>query len=138
MKSLQEYMDEMLTEHHAYQEDGNGTFESDGVHYDLNKILRMSSHQPVREIAVSEIDWVLPHCHPIPERVERADLRAPILVTTYRGRQLVVDGEHRLARAVRDGVKHLPYRRVSGEVMIACFVADRSCITPRRKDYTDA
>lgn len=100
----------------AYQEE-NSTFESNGVYYDLNKILQAVADQPIEYIDVTKLKWVLEFDEPQQDRLDKADLATPILVTKYQGRELAVDGLHRIARAVRDKVKQLPYRRVSLDIM---------------------
>lgn len=65
---------------------------------------------------------------PGPDRVRRADLSAPILVApTDDGQETtVVDGLHRLAKAVEDGVTHLPGKRVELQKQAAQFEPDLS------------
>lgn len=112
-----------------YQEEEGGYFESDGVSYDLNYIWRALKDAPVEKIHVSKLKWLLDHVEGLDEeRVQRADLDAPLLVTLYKGHELVVDGIHRLAQAVREGVTTLPYQRVSSKLMAQAVIkpADES------------
>jgi len=104
---------------HPYQEEEGGTFESNGVRYDLNQIFRAVAALPILTIKVNRLKWVIdPHAQIDQARVDRADLDAPLLVTTMsNGRQLVVDGLHRLVKAVQKGVPALPYHRVSPQVL---------------------
>jgi hypothetical protein len=119
----------------VYQEKGNGTFEADGVHYDLNKILRLTANEPIVQVAVSELAWVLEYCNSDPKRVAAADLSAPILVCMYKGQLLTVDGEHRLTKAYQEKVATLPARWVSATVMMMCYVPSRSKHPPRIRDF---
>lgn len=100
-----------------YQEEEGGTFESNSEVYDLNAILKSVAEEPIEMISVSKLKWVLEYCTPDEKRVEAADLSAPLLVTKDGGKELTVDGLHRLTRAVRENVTELPYRRVSSKVM---------------------
>lgn len=103
---------------HPYQEEEGGTFESNGVRYDLNQIFRAVAALPILTIKVNRLKWVIDPHSPIDQaRVDRADLAAPLLVTTLNGRHLVVDGFHRVVKAVQKGVPALPYRRVSPQVL---------------------
>lgn len=103
---------------HPYQEEEGGTFESNGVRYDLNQIFRAVAALPILTIKVNRLKWVIDPHSPIDQaRVDRADLAAPLLVTTFNGRHLVVDGFHRVVKAVQKGVPALPYRRVSPQVL---------------------
>lgn len=103
---------------HPYQEEEGGTFESNGVRYDLNQIFRAVAALPILTIKVNRLKWVIDPHSPIDQaRVDRADLAAPLLVTTFNGRHLVVDGFHRVVKAVQRDVPTLPYRRVSPQVL---------------------
>lgn len=102
----------------VYQEEEGGYFESDGKQYDLNHMWRALKNAPVEKIHVSKLTWVLEWVDGLDEaRVERADLDAPLLVTLYKGHELTVDGIHRLAKAVKHGVKTLNFQRVSKKLM---------------------
>lgn len=105
-----------------YQEEEGETFESDGVFYDLNKILLAVAQEPIKQIGVDKIKWVLRYTTPDQERVKKVDITTPILVTRYGSLGLVVDGLHRLQKAVNEKVRELPFRRVSPEVMKAAVI----------------
>jgi hypothetical protein len=108
----------------VYQEEPGGTFEADGVLYDLNGILRDTARLPVNHIALSKVAWAL-NSRPLdPQRVEDADYSVPVLITLYAGRNpkykgkpLVVDGEHRCVKAIRDKRVTIGYRLVSEAIM---------------------
>jgi len=91
--------------------DHNGSF------YDLNYIFQATELTRVEQIAVHEVKWILRHCDGLdPDRVKRADLTIPILVCKYRNKELVIDGLHRLAKAILVGQDKLPYKRVTKDV----------------------
>lgn len=105
----------------AYQEENGSTFSSNGKVYDLNAIFKAVQHQPVLRINVAQLVWVLKHVQLDKDdgaRIAQVDLSVPILVTLDEGKELVVDGLHRLVKAQRDGVPVLPYRRVYKSDMI--------------------
>lgn len=108
-----------LDQTQVYQEEAGGTFGSDGKAYDLNRIFRAVAKDPVLTIEVSKLVWVLSFdkTETNEKRDRQADLSAPLLVTLHKGKELVVDGGHRLRKAVKLGVKTLPYRRVSAQVL---------------------
>jgi hypothetical protein len=56
-------------------------------------------------------------------------LDRPILIGMLEGGPIVIDGHHRIARAVRDGVAKLKYRLLSEEQLLACAVGQ----PPKRK-----
>lgn len=106
-----------------YQEEAGGTFESNGVLYDLNAILRATAHLPVLTIKVNRLKWVYDPRQPVDQaRVDRADLSAPCLVTSMNGRELVVDGFHRMVKALQTNTPTLDYRRVSPQVLEAARI----------------
>ena len=92
----------------------SGSFTHDGVKYDLAKALKSVEGSPTETIPVKELSWVLKYDTPDSNRVEKADLKAPILVAKdSKGRMATVDGLHRLTKAVKSGVESLPAREVS-------------------------
>lgn len=110
-----------------YLEKRNSTVTSNGVTYYLNGIFRDTQHQPVEQFKVADLAWILEWVdHSSPEdqqRVQEADLSAPILVTREQkglkltDRLVVIDGGHRLDKAVRQHVLTLPGKLVSPQVM---------------------
>lgn len=102
-----------------YQEHGS-QFESNSNCYNLNYIFKAVKDEPVEYIDISELMWVMKHVDDLdPSRIKNADVTIPILVTKYRNKELVVDGLHRLAKALQSRMKQLPYKRVSEEVFEA-------------------
>lgn len=108
----------------AYQEQ-DSTFESDGKLYDLNKLFQDTEHAPVAYFKIEDLLWVFDGQDINYEeetedasRVEQADLTIPILVTAYKDSSwLVVDGLHRLVKALREKKEYLPGRVLSEESM---------------------
>ncbi len=106
-----------------YQEELGSTFESDGVYYNLNGILKDARNLPVNNIATSRLMWAIPRDLDR-KRVEAADDTIPVLVTLHKGRPLVVDGAHRTLKRYekmltpKSGFSATtPYRLVSSEIM---------------------
>lgn len=115
-----------------YREKPGGSFTHDGKRYDINCAFEQADRRPVRRIAVTELRWILepPEADPaqLPddeERIARADLTAPLLITPWRGRLAVVDGAHRLTRAMREGVADLPTRLLTETDLASCEVGGR-------------
>lgn len=95
----------------SYRE--GGSFTHEGTEYDLDHALSLADKQPVTSMRVKDLAWVLRHGKADPERVRRADLSAPLLVShTSDGRPTVVDGFHRLTKANNDGAVSVPTRFV--------------------------
>lgn len=84
---------------YRYQEEETSTFGHEGKQYRLNILLRAVHRRRIHDIAIEKLIWIFDHCKPDPERVAVANLQFPILVHFDKGRWVVVDGLHRLARA---------------------------------------
>jgi hypothetical protein len=100
-----------------YQERKNSTFTHDDVEYDLNKVLKAVDEQPVEKYRVSELKWILKHTSVDKERVKKANKRTPILVTKWKNKLVVLDGAHRLTKAVENGDSELSGKYVTKEVL---------------------
>ena len=108
----------------AYQEQ-DSTFESDGKLYDLNTLFVETENAPVAYFKVEDLAWVLEGQNINYEegsedarRLQNADLKVPILVTPYKNSSwLVVDGLHRLVRAIKEGEEMMVGRVVPEESM---------------------
>ncbi len=98
-------------EHYREEE---SIFSSNGKKYDLNIIFAAVAKDPILSIPISRLVWVLDYVEVVDDpRIEAADISVPILVTFSRGKELVIDGLHRLLKAKDLNIKTLPYRRVS-------------------------
>ena len=91
-----------------YQEEPTSTVTHDGGKYSLNKLFKMVDADPVAYFNVSDLDWVLKE-----SRVSDADLNAPMLITVWNHKYVVLDGEHRLRKAIKEKVLQVPGRFVS-------------------------
>lgn len=86
-----------------YQEGADSTFTHDGKEYPLDPFLERAQKLPVKQLHISKLKWNLEGMELDPARVERADYTQPILFTQDpRWGYVVVDGTHRLAKAVKD------------------------------------
>lgn len=97
----------------VYQEESDSTAQSDGVEYNLNVLFQLVADQRIEQYKVSDLEWVMKYTKTDPERVANADLQAPILVAKYKNKLLVLDGAHRLKRALKEHKEFLPGRMVS-------------------------
>lgn len=109
-----------------YQEDHESTFSNNGKIHDLNYILAHTHKEPIVRIKVDKVKWQLEY---MPDeltdedekRIAAADLSVPGLVIKYKhqgqNKILIVDGYHRLRKALREDVEELPYRYVPDNVM---------------------
>jgi hypothetical protein len=109
-----------------YREEPLGNFTHDGTDYYLNPILERSAALPVEQFLVRDLDWIIDDADDEDtndvERITHADLSAPILVTHWRGRLVVLDGYHRLLKAKREGRAELPGKLIPEEWLLAARI----------------
>lgn len=84
-----------------------GTFTHDGREYDLNKLLQLSKNLPIYKFPVDKLSWILGHTEVNSDRLLTADLGQPILITKWGDRWVVLDGAHRLVKAIKNNVSHI-------------------------------
>jgi superfamily II DNA or RNA helicase len=95
-----------------YKEGPNSTFIHDGNEYRVDDALEQVKNQKVVQANVSDLDWILQYGTPDQERLNKVDLKFPILTTEYGNRLATVDGYHRLFKAKQDGVETVPVKLV--------------------------
>jgi hypothetical protein len=100
----------------SYREGGSITH--DGVEYDFDRVMSIAEKLPTKTCSVDKLSWILKYDTPNKERLERADITVPLIVTkSSNGKLAAIDGLHRLAKAVRDNVKTLPVKYVSPKML---------------------
>lgn len=118
-----------------YQEEPGGTFTNDGREYDLNKVLADVDDFPKVLFFTQDLKWLLDSDESDAtvnfdradiRRIEQADLSTPILVAYYGSRFVVVDGLHRLIKAVRGK------KRFMRGVLVPTEVLDRDEVLSER------
>jgi len=97
-----------------YQETKGGSFTHDKQKYDINTVFRLVDKNPVSYFKVADIEWILAEDNDA-ARVKSADLNAPLLMTIWKRKWVVLDGVHRLQKAIDMEVEYLPGRIVSQE-----------------------
>lgn len=93
-----------------YQEEPGGSFTHDGVKYLLNPLFKFTESLPVITIPTSRLSWIID-----PEQIEEfkyADTSIPILVVPWKNKLVVIDGFHRLLKAVDENIPYLPAKMV--------------------------
>ena len=97
-----------------------------GQEYSVDCLLRMTRTSTVHLCPVAELKWILEYTEIDEERVEKADLSVPILVlmpSKELPRPVVVDGAHRLTKAVRVGDSNILGKLVRNYHIQQCKVA---------------
>lgn len=113
----------------SYQEERNSTFENNGKKYTLNKIFNDSEDLPVEEFSIGKLDWVLDYdmarldeLKSELKRVEDSDFNIPILIwkdvsQDKKEQWIIVDGVHRLAKAITKNKKVIKVKKLTDEIM---------------------
>jgi len=102
-----------------YREGPNSTFTHDGKTGTVDSLLDATKNVTPILTSVSDLSWILPYTTIDQRRVERADVSVPVIATKYRGKLAVIDGGHRLAKAVRDNLKSLPVKMLPEQTLPA-------------------
>ncbi len=89
----------------------------DGADYDLTKTRILMRDKKTFFLSINELTWVFKHDTPDPHRVLHAKIRWPLLVARYRGKWVVVDGLHRLKRYQNSGIKAIPVKHVTNDIL---------------------
>ena len=91
----------VATEHRGY-------FGHLGRKYDLEVLIKAAKAKPVQQIAVNKLTWVLEHATPDSDRLKKAHTSLPIWVWYDQGKWNVVDGLHRLVKAIANHQATMP------------------------------
>jgi hypothetical protein len=110
-----------------YREDPGGTFTYDDAEYDLNTVMAGMDGRPNVLFFVADLEWVLrDFADPDPNRVWMADLLSPILVAYYGERFAVIDGVHRLIKAVDQGDRFIRGKVVPESVLARAKLSEEA------------
>jgi hypothetical protein len=110
------------------KEQEGSTFTHNGNLYDLPKLIEIIKDNPIKEIKVSDLDWIFEFDNPLmddPQRIKTADIKVPIIVIKFYSKLVVLDGLHRLAKAKLNELKTLPGRYVTKEQLSECRIKDQ-------------
>ncbi len=83
----------------VYKEGPTSTATHLGKTYLVDDLIKRSLSSPIIKFPVKDLTWVFQYDTPRPDRVAKADLSHPILVTKDGNRWVAIDGLHRLKKA---------------------------------------
>lgn len=104
-----------------YQEETTSTFTHHSQKYNLNKLLSITASRPIQTIPTKDLVWILDFTTVDPQRIEKADINSPLLVIKE-DQYIVLDGAHRLAKAVQQNIPELSYRKVTTKDLEQCKI----------------
>jgi hypothetical protein len=119
-----ETVEEFVLFKYIYQEEDSSTFIHNNMEYDLNKLLLISNNIPIEKIQTSELSWILKHTNVDKKRVRKSDTSFPLLITFDKAENkwVVLDGAHRLTKAVSENKKYLPVKKVPEKMLEECVL----------------
>ena len=119
-----ETVEEFVLFKYIYQEEDSSTFIHNNMEYDLNKLLLISNNIPIEKIKTSELCWILKHTTVDKKRVRKSDTSFPLLITfdKVENKWVVLDGAHRLTKAVSENKKYLPVKKVPEKMLEECVL----------------
>lgn len=94
-----------------YQEPKGGSFTHDKIKYNINIILKLVDKDPISYFKIADLKWILSEDDAV--RIKKADLNAPLLMTIWNHKWVILDGVHRLQKAINEKVDLLPGKIVS-------------------------
>lgn len=99
-----------------YQEGNCSTIEHNGHLYSVDKLLRAAENVDIEEFEIDDLKWILKHVDKLdPKRVEQKRIKYPILITKTDNRLIVLDGIHRLVKAIKLGHTKIKGRYINHE-----------------------
>lgn len=101
-----------LTGHEEPYQEEESYIQHEGKRYPLNPLFQKTHNQKTIQIPVSDLKWQLDHGTPDRERVKKANINTPLLILRWKNRWVVIDGFHRLAKAVSENALTLPAKEV--------------------------
>jgi len=96
-----------------YQEEPGGTITHYDQEYDLNSLFKLTNDLPIINFKIDDLKWILYYFykdvkHSDLSRIRNADLSAPILIIKDDNKFIILDGIHRLCKAISYGYDELP------------------------------
>lgn len=110
MKYLFKYNENFYSEYESY-------FEHNGELYDLNKLIEYSNKNKIYKIRIDKLKWILNYTNIDKERVIKADINIPILVTKINKIYYIIDGVHRLKHSMNLNKKVINAKFISEKVL---------------------
>ena len=117
----------------SYSEGKNSYVTHNGIDYDLDKILKIARKKKSTIIETSKLKWILKHDKLSKRRVKLADTKFPLIVVKEKGKHVVLDGVHRLTKALENDVKSLPVKLITKKELAKC---KRTKLNEELTDFT--
>lgn len=119
-----ETVEEFVLFKYIYQEEDSSTFIHNNIEHDLNKLLLISNNVPIEKIKTNKLNWILKHTTVDKKRVRKSDTSFPLLITfdKIESKWVVLDGAHRLTKAVSENKKYLLVKKIPEKMLEECVL----------------
>lgn len=97
-----------------YREGKSSTFTHLNKRYRLDTVLEIVENKQARDVDIADLKWIIKYAKADSKRVETADVKYPIIIIKDKQHGLVVlDGFHRLNKAISLGMKKIPAKIIT-------------------------
>lgn len=119
-----EIVEEFVLFKYIYQEEDSSTFIHNNIEYDLNKLLLISNNVPIEKIQTNELSWILKYTTIDKKRVRKSNTSFPLLITfdEVENKWVVLDGAHRLTKAISEDIKSLAVKKIPEKMLEECIL----------------
>jgi hypothetical protein len=103
-------------------EEIDSTITNNKKNYNLNCIFKLTEKIKPKTFKVSDLNWVLKYDKPDKDRVEKADVNVPVIISNYKNKLVAIDGLHRLQKAVNLNLDSIEGKFISSELLAKCEI----------------
>lgn len=92
-----------------------------GILYKLDRIFELSIDLPVTNMPLDGLRWMRDAYPGSPDDIDKenkADLSVPIIVTPQNGEYIIIDGMHRVAKALKNGETTIKTRIIFHDILV--------------------
>ena len=101
------------------------TFIHNDIEYDLNKLFELTSETKSEKTDIKLLDWVLQYTDVDIKRVKKADINIPIIITNSNNKLVVLDGVHRLQKAIDNKDKFILTKFIDEKELEKCKIKNK-------------
>jgi hypothetical protein len=108
---------EYLRPKNGYTEGPMSLVTHNGILYKLDYMFELSADLPVTMISLDDLRWQVENLQADEARTKKADIKVPIIVTPQNGQYIILDGTHRVLKALKAGEKSVPARVIFSDIL---------------------
>ena len=109
-----------------YNEGTDSTFTHNGILYSVDSAIEQTKKQKAKDINIEDLSWILDHTNIDPARVDIVDINIPIIITEYNNTYYVLDGVHRLSKAIDENKKTIKAFTLTTDQLKKCIIEAHS------------